>query len=141
MPARHFAIASSIMVAMPARAAALSSTLEFGFRPHEIAHFARDFERFEDADAAAIADPAASLAAPRLPKILLPKRIRTPRSAGRRPTSLRVRRRCDLAAVAEHPHQALADRPRATSISAETLRLRDRAAAAPRRWRSPYAAS
>ena len=62
VPLRHLAMASSIMVVMPALVAAASRAARSGARSDEIAHFAGHIENFEHANASPIAKAAAALA-------------------------------------------------------------------------------
>ena len=66
MPARHFAMASSIIVVMPAARAALSMTTPSARTRIELADRVVHFQHLEHALAAAIAGAAATLAADRL---------------------------------------------------------------------------
>ncbi len=107
-PARHLATASASIVVMPPAIAALVDGVRIRLRPDELAHVLGHFEDLEHAVAAAITGAAAALAAagfvitsPAL-KPITAKRGSLVESCGRQAAR-------HLAAIAQHPHQALRD--------------------------------
>ena len=107
-PARHFAMASDTIGAMPARAAASSSTSDSASRPMRSRTSFVISKSLEDANAAAIADPAASLAALRLEDDVAcgkAAQFKARICSQVRGGELTLR----LAAIAEQPHEPLSE--------------------------------